>query len=420
MKKWILVLLLPVQIAYAQETISLDSCLSWTRLNYPRLRMAELAIQMSSLRQTDLNTSYLPSLTATGQASWQSDVTRVEIQGAPFTVPSLSKDQYRASVDIRQTLWDGGVTDASRKLEEASLKAVLGELETELYKLNEQVSAVFFMTLILQKRSDVLKNQREVLDARLQALRSAIRNGIAPAADASLMEAEILQISLSLEELMSGKNKALKTLSLLTGKNITADNILTYSNIDSHPVTVVTRPEIRYFEMVNDKLELQKEVISRSRNPGIFGFGQAGYGKPGLNMLKNEFDPYLMVGAGVSWRITDWGKSVRARQMIDLQKENIETEKQAFLRSLDILREQQWEEILKLQRQQKTDQKLLELRQQVTRDAASRLENGTLMPADYIRELNQETIAEINLATRSLLLDEALFRYKIINGLETK
>lgn len=230
----------------------------------------------------------------------------------------------------------------------------------------------------------------------------------------------MVQTGLSLEELSSGKLKALKTLSLLTGKNVTDEHMLIYNPVDTRPATTLNRPEIRYFRLMEEKLGRQKEVIARGRNPRIFGFGVAGYGKPGLNMLKNEFEPFLMLGAGVSWSITDWGKSVRARQMMDLRKENLESDKQAFLRSLDILREQQWEEIQKLQRQQQADRNLLGLRQQVTLDAASRLENGTLMPADYIRELNHETIAEINLATRSLLLDEALFRYKIINGLETK
>ena len=180
-------MLFPLRIAWAQEPVHLDSCLFWARHNYPRLRVAELSIQMSNLRQTDLNTGYLPAITASGQASWQSDVTRVDIQGAPFTVPSLSKDQYKASVDIRQNIWDGGLTDASRKLEEASLKAELGELETELYRLNEQVANVLFMALILEKRSTILKKQQEVLDARLRVIRSAIRNGAATPADAALL-----------------------------------------------------------------------------------------------------------------------------------------------------------------------------------------------------------------------------------------
>jgi hypothetical protein len=43
--------------------------------------------------------------------------------------------------------------------------------------------------------------------------------------------------------------------------------------------------------------------------PRVFAFAQAGYGRPGLNMMSNEFEPYAIVGAKLVWTPWEWNKS---------------------------------------------------------------------------------------------------------------
>ena len=419
MKTWILILLFPMQITYAQEMVTLEEFCRLARENYPKIRNKELITQISQLKLLDLNAGNLPVMTVQGQATWQSDVTRVEIPGALFSVPSLSKDQYRTSVDIRQVIWDGGLAEAGRKAENAMLRTMLSDIELELYRLNEQVSTAFFTYLVLEKQVEALLRQKETLEAQLEKTRSAIENGVAESVQATLLQAELLQITLSVSDLASARETAGRVLSLLSGREVSPSTILKYAPSAIITPEEVIRPELLHFDLLKDQLDHQKGVISRSRLPKIFGFGQVGYGNPGLNMLKNEFVPWLVVGGGISWSITDWGKSQRARQAIEFQQETIENEEQAFLHNLEILRQQQWEKVLNLQKQLNTDRQLLELRHEIAMNAASRMANGTITTADYVREINLETIAGINLATRSLQIDEAYFKYLIISGINT-
>lgn len=404
----------------AQESFTLEECCKLAAENYPKLKSAEISREISRLNQIDVNTAYLPSVHAQSQVTWQSDVTKVDIPNAPFTIPSLSKDQYRISVDIRQNVWDGGVTQSRRQLEESILQTNLNNLEVELYRLYDQVSQAFFAALTLDLKIRALEKQSETIEAQRKKIESGIRNGTVEPVNASILEAEQLQILQSMEELTSGRDISLNILSLLTGKEIPSTSNLKQQERIIRTRVAVTRPELRYFDSVREQMDQQAKLTGNLRNPKIFGFGQAGFGKPGLNMLKNEFEPYLVIGAGISWSITDWGKTKRAIQLLDYRKQNIEVERKTFLHQLELLRTRQWEEILRLERQLQADSEMVILRRSIARDAEARLNNGTITAADFLRELNLQTIAAINQVTRRLQIDEAYHKYLILSGLKTQ
>ena len=402
----------------AQESFTLEECYSLAIENYPKLRSADISRQISTLNQLDLNTACLPSITTQGQATWQSDVTKVDIPNAPFDIPHLSKDQYRISVDIRQNIWDGGITHSRRQLEESVLQTSLSNLEVELYRLNEQVVQAFYAALTLNLKIQALEKHSETIKAQRDKVDSGIRNGTIEQVNAVILDAEQLQIRQALEEMTSGRDISLSILSLLTGKEISATASLKQESHKIRNQVAVNRPELKYFDSVKEQMDQQARITSNLRNPKIFGFGQAGYGKPGLNMLKNEFEPYMVIGAGISWNITDWGKTRRAIQLLEYGKQNIDVERNTFLHQLELLRTRQWEEILRLERQLQTDGDMIILRQSITRDAETRMINGIITAADYLRELNLETIAGINLATRRLQIEEAYNKYLILSGLQ--
>ena len=163
-------------------------------------------------------------------------------------------------------------------------------------------------------------------------------------------------------------------------------------------------------------MNANSEILQKQRNPKFFGFGQAGYGKPGLNMLNNKFDTYYLVGLGFSWNVFDWKTTSRQKQMIKLQQDIIQTKQESFVRSIDMATDQQNKQISQILELLKTDQELIAIRERITKTSASKLENGTITMADYIQDLNAETTARLMLETRKIQLKEALIKLENIRG----
>ncbi len=178
MKKILFILLLPIQIVFGQNETPLDSCYNWARENYPNLKQSESWKNITSLNQDNLKTNYYPKVSLNGQVSYQSDVIEIDFPMPGVTNPAVPKDQYKIYADLRQTIWDGGISTASTQLEEALLKSNLSELEVELYQLNEQVAQTFFTALVIKEQLNVLTEQKKVLTEKLKLVESGVKNGM--------------------------------------------------------------------------------------------------------------------------------------------------------------------------------------------------------------------------------------------------
>jgi outer membrane protein TolC len=416
MKKILLLLIFPVQFAFGQNIISLDECYQWARKNYPNLQQAEIWKEISGLKKENNRTNYLPQVSLNGQVTYQSDVTKIDIALPSISVPTVSKDQYKAFAEFRQTIWDGGLTATNAQLEDALLQSNLSQLEVELYKLNEQVAQAFFTALAIDKQKEVLAAQKKVLSEKLKTVKSGIKNQVVEKSAALALEAEMLNLEQNEIQLDAAKNAALQMLSLMTGESITENSKLEYNALELSSQNEYLRPEQMLFKAQKTQLERQSELLGKSRNPKLFGFGQAGYGKPGLNMLNDKFDTYYLVGIGLSWSAFDWKKTAREKQMLQLQQQLINQQENTFDHNLEILLAQQNQQIGKLEKLLETDLKMVGLRTEIMHKSASKLENGTVTTSDYVQYLQSETIAKLNYELHKIQLNEAREKYLLING----
>ena len=416
MKKLLILLILPAQLIFAQNEVTLDSCYYWARENYPNLKQSEIWQEITSLKQENIKTSYLPQVTLNGQASYQSDVTKVDISVPGISIPEVSKDQYKAYAEVKQNIWDGGISEASVKLEDAVLQINLSQLEVELYRLNEQISQTFFTALAIDKQKEVLAAQKKVIEEKLKKVQSGIQNQVVEKSAALELEAEILNIEQNEIQLESGRKTALSMISILTGRNIATNVKLQYKPVQTANFDGFQRPEVELFLAQNSQFVLQSELLTKNRNPKLFGFGQAGYGSPGLNMLNDKFDTYYLVGVGLSWNAFDWKKTNRQKEMLLLQSDMISQQEETFNQNMELLLVQQTEQISKLENLLNSDSKMVSLRSDIAKASASKLENETITTSDYIQDLQAETIAKLNIEIHRIQLNEAKEKYNIIKG----
>jgi len=411
-----LVLLLPVRLLMAQEAVTLEQCQNWARENHPALKQLDLYRQIIDLKNENNATSFLPQINLNGQATYQSDVTKIGISLPNMKIPTVDKDQYKFYLDLKQTIWDGGLSKAKELINNAENAGNLQQTEVELYQVKEKVNQFFFTSFLIQENLKILEKKTETLNERRKLLESAVNNGMVLSADLDQLLAELIKTEQMVIELKSNKETVLYALSILTGKTTEQFKNLSLPIEPSDSNIPLKRPEMDLFSKQNELLSANSDLLQKQRNPKLFGFGQAGYGKPGLNMLNNSFDTYYMVGLGFSWNVLDWKTTSRQKQMIKLQQEVVQTKQDAFVRNIDLATEQQNKQINQISELLKTDQQLITIRERITKTSASKLENGTITTADYIQDLNAETTAKLMLESRKIQLKEAQIKLANIRG----
>ena len=408
---------LVISCAYGQ-TLSLDSCQTLARKNHPLLRQAGIIDEISSLRRQNIEVLNLPQFDLTARASWQSEVTKLALNLPGGAGPEpLSKDQYKAYVDIRQKLYDGGVAKNREALEEADRLVSRQQNETDLYKIKETVNTLYFNALIIQENLRIVDLKKETLNERIKTVTSAVNNGVTLPNDLDQLRAEKLLTDQQETELKSARQIALGLLEIVTGATIAEQTTFAKPSVAStYQTTDLQRPEIALFTLQKLKLDKSTEVLANSRKPYVYAFGQAGYGRPGLNMLNNNFSDWYMVGAGLSWNLWDWHKTRREKATLKLQQNLIDTNLDQFNRSLEMSLKQEENNSQKLKDLISTDEQLVTIKDQITKRSAVALENGTITSADYIRDLNAALQAKANLETRKVQLIQTFVNYQTIKG----
>ncbi|MGE5395594.1 MAG: TolC family protein [Candidatus Saccharibacteria bacterium] len=419
MKKAYLILLwllLAQTMIKAQEPVTLEQCQQWARENHPVLRQSGLYQQILDLKNENNATSLLPQLTLNGQATYQSDVTKIAISIPNMHIPTVDKDQYKIYLDLRQTIWDGGLRKARELINASENAGNQQQVEVELYQLKENVNRFFFTSFLIQENLQILEQKTQVLGERRKMMESAVKNGMMLSSELDQLLADLIKTDQTILELKSNRETVLSALAIMTGKP--AEQLVSLELGESAIALDqgVQRPEINLFARQEDLLNASAEMLRKQRNPKLFGFGQAGYGKPGLNMLNNQFDTYYLVGVGFNWNVLDWKNTQRQQKVLRLQQEIVKSKQESFLRNIDIASDQQNKQIIQLGQLLQTDGELIRVRERITKTSASKMENGSITTADYIQDLNAETSARLTLETHRIQLKEAQVKLSNIKG----
>lgn len=419
MKKSIVIILIIItNLTIAQQnTICLQDCYESMLINYPLANQNEIYAQSSELSLRNLKAAWFPNASLNAQATYQSDAINVDITalGNSFGFEG-EKDQYKATVDINQLIYDWGRIKSAKQLENVNLKVNQQNSQVEINKVKEQINKFYFAVLILQKNEDLLKVMLKDLDAKEKSVESGVKNGVLLSSDLSAIKAEKLKVNQSISEIELQKLSAIDVLAEITGMKIPYDVNLEIPEYSIEDSAVYSRPELVLFNYQKEKLDFTSKVISKQNKPTVFSFAQLGYGKPGLNMVSDQFDSYYYVGVGFKWNFWDWNKTNREKQIMSLNKDIISTHENTFNKQINIALKNEKSKIEIYEKAVKSDQEIIKLREDVTESARSKLDNGVITSTDYITELSKETQAKINFETHKIQLIQSKVNYLYIKG----
>jgi len=417
MKKLFFIFLSIASICLNAQNINIQICYQKAIENYPLSKQKATINDIGALKIKTLNTNYLPQFNINAQMSYQSDVTKIPINLPSITIPESSRDMYKTTLDINQLIWDGGMIAAQKKLENLYTQGEQQNLETELYKLKERVNLFYFNILILQENIDLLEITRKDIHEKLLKIESGVKNGIVNENNADNLKAEIIKIEQKIIEIKSGKSAQIQMLNELCNIEIIENSILPLPEIDVNTsIFENLRPEQKSFELNNNKLITTSSVLNAKLMPKIYGFGQLGYGRPGLNMLSNDFQSFYIFGARLSWNIWNWNQNRNDKEVIKLQQHIISLNKDTYQKNIKIIYLRDVAEIDKFSELIVKDLEIINLRTKIARNSSSQFDNGYITSSDYLNDVNAATQSKINFEMHKIQLLKAKYDYLVNLG----
>jgi len=247
-------------------------------------------------------------------------------------------------------------------------------------------------------------------------LRAAKDNDAAMQVQIDVLLAEKLVLKQNITELQFEVKSLIKLFSEYCNTEFDELSIFLVPTPELSLNEVMTRPELLLFDYSSDQILAGKELLKSARNPKVFAFAQAGYGRPGLNMLSNEFQPYAIVGAKFVWTPWEWNKTKNEMQLLEIKSDIVRNNEQVFLLHQNAKLEAQSEKIEKINAISEQDESILELRESITKTYLVQLNNGVIKSSDYLNVLNDENTQRLKMELHQLLLYQAIVKYNMLKG----
>lgn len=425
-KKYLLILSFSLSLlsslhAQPADTLWLDQCQKAAVNTLPLTRNIEISRKTAQLSIENIRSGYLPQLNGNAQLTWQSAVVELPFNVPGVSVPQTPNEQYKITADITQRIYDGSMGRKRTSGEIIRREQQINESENAIFQLNTQVSNIFFQINLLKAQLKVVLMNQDILEARHTTCESAYRHGLKTKGECLTLKAEILKLEQNERVILSNLKNLAGSLSILTGIEANPDGIfyLPIPAIDTQ-FTFQLRPEENAFSLQIASINNFSDQLNSRLLPGIGGFFQAGYGNPGLNMLKGEADGWIVAGLKLNWTLWDWKQTRKDIQKNSLLQERINNTRETWRRNLRIELITKLEEIQRYDSLLKSDVEIIQNYSSLSREASINFENGTITAAELIRIVGDEQTAILNREIHFLQSIYAKLQYNELQGLFTQ
>ena len=382
---------------------TLEECQQAAERNYPLIKQYGLIEKTTELTVANIQKGWLPQVSASAQATYQSDVVafpdqmQAIYQQMGLDMKGLTKDQYRVGIDVSQTVYDGGAISSQKRIAREQGKVQTAQNEVNIYNVRKRVNEMYFALLMLDEQMKLNQDLQELLSGNERKLASMVKNGTAAESDWQNVKAERLNVVQQATDLEGHKQMIRRMLSTFCGIEV--------KQLSRPPLTPPDsggenrRPELKALDAQIGLYNAQEKALDAALMPKLGVFAQGFYGYPGLNMfedmMRHDWSLNGIVGARLTWNIGALYTRKNDKAKLQLQRDLTESNRDVFLFNNNLEQIQQNENISRYKKLMADDEEIISLRQTVRKAAESKLSHGIIDVNDLVREINAENAARV-------------------------
>ena len=436
MRRIIFILFMLPIMALAQ---TLDECQQAAERNYPLIRQYGLIEKTTELTVANIQKGWLPQVSASAQATLQSDVTafpdqmQAMYQTMGIDMQGLKKDQYRVGIDIQQTVFDGGVIRSQKAIAHQQGKVQEAQNEVNLYNVRKRVNEMYFGLLLIDEQIQLSNDLQELLAQNEKKLASMVKNGTAAESDYQNVKAERLNVAQQTISLQSQRIALMRMLSAFCGievktamkpnaqsSMVRSSSARLYSQSLKNGQLEMQRPELKAIDAQLQLANAQEKALDAALMPKLGVFAQGFYGYPGYNMFEDmmsrKFSLNGMIGARLTWNIGALYTRKNDKAKLNVQRDVFNVQRDVFLYNNNLEQIQQNENIERYKKLMADDEEIIALRTSIRKAAESKLSHGIIDVNDLVKEITNENAAKVHGRVHEIELLKAIYDQKFTVG----
>ena len=421
MRKKICILMMLPAMAQAQ---TLEECQRAAEQNYPLIRQYGLIEKATSLNVANIQKGWLPQVTASAQATLQTDVTafpdklQTVFQQTGITMDGLKKDQYRVGIDVQQTVYDAGNIKSQKEIARRQGELQSRQNEVTMYNVRKSVNEMYFSLLLVDEQIRLNADLQTVLEGNEKKLAAMLKGGTASESDWQNVKVERLNVVQKMTGLQSQRTALARMLSIFCG--IEVNGLVKPEMPENMNPSINLRPELKALDAQLRLTDAQERALDAAMMPRLGVFAQGYYGYPGYNMfedmMSHKFSWNGMIGARLTWNIGALYTRKNDKAKLQVQRETTEVNRERFLFDNNLEQIEQNENISRYRQMMTDDEEIISLRSSIRKAAESKLAHGIIDVNDLVREINSENKARVEQCIHEIEMLKEIYDLKITIG----
>ena len=421
MRKKIWILMMLPAMAQAQ---TLEECQRAAEQNYPLIRQYGLIEKTTSLNVANIQKGWLPQVSASAQASLQSDVSAFPdefqklYQQMGITMEGLERDQFRVGIDVQQTVYDAGNIKSQKEIARRQGELQSRQNEVTMYNVRKSVNEMYFSLLLVDEQIRLNADLQTVLEGNEKKLAAMLKGGTASESDWQNVKAERLNVVQKMTGLQSQRTALARMLSIFCG--IEVNGLVKPEMPENMNPSINLRPELKALDAQLRLTDAQERALDAAMMPRLGVFAQGYYGYPGYNMFEDmmsrKFSWNGMIGARLTWNIGALYTRKNDKAKLQVQRETTEVNRERFLFDNNLEQIEQNENISRYRQMMTDDEEIISLRSSIRKAAESKLAHGIIDVNDLVREINSENKARVEQCIHEIEMLKEIYDLKITIG----
>ena len=409
---FVFLIICPV-ISHAQ--ISIDSCQTKARRNYPLIQQYGLIDQTTEFTLSNANKAFLPQLSF--------NIIGGAIDGFPsINAPgsnegSSSELQLISVVQLNQAIWDGGATKASKELAKANAEIEKADVDVALYQIRERVNNLYFGILLIEAQLQQNDIFFENLKRNAKSVQIAVDNGTAYKSDLDEIKVELLNAEERTTELVYNKAAYCKVLSAMIGEPVSAEEAFVQPEKELLDLdTSIGRPELSLFANQKALIDARSQLNKSALYPkiGVLGFGT--FLTPGIEFGASDIDRILVAGLSVSWDIAGLYRNGNNKKLDELGLKRVQNQEETFLFNTNLQLDQTQVELQKYEELIQKTKEIALIKERIKKAYEVKYENGVATMTQLLDKTNEENLAKQKLIMQEIQYLQKQYQYKYKSG----
>ena len=404
---------------------SLEECQRAAEHNYPLIKQYGLIEKTTELTVANIQKGWLPQVSASAQATLQSDVTAFPSQMQAMyktmgiEMDGLKKDQYRVGIDVQQTVFDGGAIKSQKEIARQQGEVQYAQNEVNLYNVRKRVNEMYFGLLLIDEQIKLNQDLQDLLATNEKKLASMLKGGTAAESDYLNVKAERLNVVQQATSLQAQRQALVRMLSAFCGIDVI--------KIQTPPLSpplegrgAAARPELRAIDAQLRLTDIQEKALDALLMPKLGVFAQGYYGYPGYNMFEDmmsrKFSLNGMIGARLTWNIGVLYTRKNDKAKLNAQRSMFTVQRETFLFNNNLEQIQQNENIERYRKLMAEDEEIISLRSSIRKAAESKLSHGIIDVNDLVKEINNENAARVQQTVHEIEMLKEVYDLRYTQG----